>query len=128
MKTIYLLRKHSLWNQDIKLVRKSSNGSQKKHYPLPFFVASDSLDVGVLQVFNEHQIHVPTDTSIISINDINIAKNISPSLTTYHIDHFALANSAISLLADQINYEHNFHKTVYVGADLVKRDSFKVKK
>lgn len=96
--------------------------------PSAFLVASDSLAVGVLQVFNEHQIHVPTDTSIISINDINIAKYISPSLTTYHIDRFALANTAVSLLADQINYERNFHKRVFIGASLVKRDSFKINK
>lgn len=96
--------------------------------PTAFFVASDSLAVGVLQVFNEHQIHVPSDTSIISINDINIAKYISPSLTTYHIDRFSLENSAVSLLADQINYERNFHKMVFIGSSLVKRDSFKINK
>lgn len=96
--------------------------------PTAFLVASDPIAVGVLQVFNENKIHVPSDTNIISINDINIAKYISPSLSTYHLDRFTLANSAIQLLADQRNNPRRFNKTLFIGANLIVRDSFKLNK
>ena len=46
--------------------------------PQAFLVASDPLAVGVLQAFNENKLTVPEDVSMISINDIDIAKYVSP--------------------------------------------------
>ena len=54
--------------------------------PQAFLVASDPLAVGVLQAFNENKLTVPEDVSMISINDIDIAKYVSPPLTTFRID------------------------------------------
>lgn len=111
-----------------KLGQKIVENNTLKSLPTAFFVASDPIAVGVLQIFNENKIHVPSNTNLISINDINIAKYISPSLSTYHIDRFALANTAILLLKDQRENPRPFNKTVYVGANFIERESFKPRK
>ena len=58
-------------------------GKIRDDLPQAFLVASDPLAVGVLQAFNENKLTVPEDVSMISINDIDIAKYVSPPLTTF---------------------------------------------
>lgn len=96
----------------------------KNNLPTAFFVASDSIAIGVLQAFNEQSISVPTRVSIISINNIDIAKYVSPPLSTFHIDIQELCKSAISLLAEQIIEERIYKKTVLLNSELVIRKSF----
>ncbi|MDE6555244.1 MAG: LacI family DNA-binding transcriptional regulator [Lactobacillus sp.] len=95
-----------------------------KSLPDAFIIASDTLSVGVLQYFNEVGIRVPKDTAIISINNSEVAKYISPPLTTYNIDQVALSKLAISVLLMRItNYElPKVHVTM--NTDLIVRKSF----
>lgn len=92
--------------------------------PKGFLVGSDPLAVGVLQAFNENKITVPTDTAIISINDIDIARYVAPPLTTFHIDTDDLASQAISTLKDAIIFDRSQKRMVLVDAKLVYRKSF----
>jgi len=82
------------------------------------------LAVGILQAFNENKITVPTDTAIISINDIDIARYVSPPLTTFHIDTDDLAAQAITTLKDSIIFDRPHKRMVLVDAKLVYRKSF----
>ncbi|MHC9531994.1 LacI family DNA-binding transcriptional regulator [Dellaglioa sp. L3N] len=108
---------YSLGNQII-------NNLNKCPLPNGFIIASDLLAVGVLQAFNEHNIRVPNDTSIISINDIDIIKYTSPPLTTFKIDTDQLAKTAITTLKDNIIFPVNTHKNILLDADIVYRQSF----
>lgn len=94
--------------------------------PLPngFLIASDLLSVGVLQAFNENKITVPTDTSIISINDIDLVKYVLPPLTTFRIDTDQLAKVAIDTLKENIIFPTKMRKTILIDADLIYRKSF----
>jgi len=94
--------------------------------PLPkgFLVASDPLAVGVLQAFNEHKITVPLDTTIISINDIDIAQYVSPPLTTFHIDTDELGQLAINALKESLIFDTRGKRKILLDADLVYRQSF----
>lgn len=94
--------------------------------PLPkgFLVASDPLAVGVLQAFNEHKITVPVDTTIISINDIDIAQYVSPPLTTFRIDTNELGQLAINTLKESLIFDTRGKRTVLLDADLIYRKSF----
>ncbi|ASG80009.1 MULTISPECIES: LacI family DNA-binding transcriptional regulator [Lactiplantibacillus] len=92
--------------------------------PKGFLIGSDPLAVGVLQAFNENKITVPADTSIISINDIDIARYVSPPLTTFHIDTDDIAAQAIATLKDTIIFDRPQKRMVLVDAKLVYRKSF----
>lgn len=96
------------------------------HQPLPkgFLIASDPMAVGVLQVFNEHRITVPVDTAIISINDIDIARYVSPPLTTFHINTDELARQAINTLKDILIFKRQQNRSILLDADLIYRKSF----
>lgn len=95
-------------------------------HPLPqgFFIGSDPLAVGVLQAFNEHRITVPIDTTIISVNDIDIAQYASPPLTTFRIDINDLAKTALDTLRDAIIAPKRNTREVLLNANVVFRKSF----
>ncbi|WP_143462545.1 LacI family DNA-binding transcriptional regulator [Levilactobacillus enshiensis] len=94
--------------------------------PLPkgFIVASDPLAVGVLQAFNENKVTVPVDTAIISVNDIDIAKYVSPPLTTFRIDTTEIARSIISTLRDGILFPTQAKREIRLDCELIQRKSF----
>jgi LacI family transcriptional regulator len=91
--------------------------------PSAFFVAADPLAVGCLQALNEQGIAIPNRVSVISINNISVAKYVSPPLTTFHIDLKELCKNAIELLLEQILEKRKIRKTLYVGSELVVRKS-----
>lgn len=91
--------------------------------PTAFFVAGDPIAVGCLQALNEEGIVIPNRVSIISINNISIAKYVSPPLTTFHIDIEELCNNAIKLLLERLVDKRKSVKTLYIGAELIIRKS-----
>ncbi|MBL1224113.1 LacI family DNA-binding transcriptional regulator [Enterococcus sp. BWR-S5] len=92
--------------------------------PEAFFVASDTIAVGALQAFNEKGILIPDRLELLSINDNEIAKFVSPPLTTFKIDVEEIAKTAIDMLVDQLIYPRKTTKTVLLGSELIVRKSF----
>ncbi len=89
--------------------------------PEAFIIASDTLSVGVLQAFN---VIVPRDTVVISINNSDVAKYVSPPLTSYNINQETLSRMAINLLQDLITHPQRPHVHLTVNTDIVFRKSF----
>lgn len=93
-------------------------------FPEAILIASDTIAVGSLQALNELQINIPDMIEIISINDNDIAKFVSPPLSTFRIDAEEIARTSIDLLVDQIVYPRNTTRTVLLGSELIIRKSF----
>jgi LacI family transcriptional regulator len=91
--------------------------------PTAFFVAADPIAVGCLQALNEHGIAIPNTVSIVSINNISVAKYVSPPLTTFHIDMREICKNGIQLLLEQVVEKRKLVKTLYIGSELVVRKS-----
>lgn len=91
--------------------------------PTAFFVASDPIAVGCLQALNERGITIPARVSVLSVNNISIAKYVSPPLSTFRIDIPELCRTAITLLLEQLLNKRTMVKTVYLSAELVIRKS-----
>ncbi|MGQ5709357.1 LacI family DNA-binding transcriptional regulator [Lactobacillus sp. PSON] len=100
----------------------------KKELPQAFVIASDTLSVGVLQAFNEAGINVPRDVAIISINNSDVAKYVSPPLTSYNINQEEMVLQAISMLTDLIMRPNRPYEEVNVNTNLIVRKSFIPKK
>ena len=96
-----------------------------KNVPKALVVASDTLAVGLLQAINEVGLKIPEDIEVFSINDANIARYVSPPLTTFHIDIPTMCESAIDLLRDQLNKEREITKTMLINGTPVYRKSTK---
>lgn len=91
--------------------------------PTAFFIASDPIAVGSLQAFNESNISIPNRVSIISVNNISVAKYVSPPLTTFHIDIAELCKTGVNLLLEQIIGQRKITKTVLLNSELIIRKS-----
>ncbi|MCI1882577.1 MAG: LacI family DNA-binding transcriptional regulator [Sporolactobacillus sp.] len=99
---------------------------EKRLRSLPdgFLIASDALAVGVLRAFYEAGIIVPRDTSVISINNFEIAKYVLPPLTTYDVGQRELCRMAVKMLDEAVNHQYRNKRHLYVDAELVVRKSF----
>ncbi|UOE94064.1 LacI family DNA-binding transcriptional regulator [Alkalihalobacillus sp. LMS39] len=102
-----------------------SNAIEKLGDSLPtaFYIAADPIAVGCLQALNENGIAIPNRVSVISINNISVAKYVSPPLTTFHIDMREMCKNAVQLLLEQVIEKRKLVKTLYIGSDMVIRKS-----
>lgn len=91
--------------------------------PTALCVASDTLAVGVLQALNEENIQIPEQMAVFSINDVNIAKYLSPPLTTIHIDIPCICETALDLLRNRVLNGGKVTKSVFVNGIPVFRKS-----
>ena len=96
----------------------------KDNLPDAFLIASDTLAVGVLQAFNEENINVPKDTAILSINNSNVAKYVSPPLSSYNINQQEMIDMALNMLTNLIIQPNRAHIDVNMNTELVVRKSF----
>ncbi|OZG62777.1 transcriptional regulator [Bifidobacterium lemurum] len=92
--------------------------------PDAVIVAADTIAVGVLQAFTAAGLLVPRDISVISINNQQIARYTSPTLSSYDIDQGELARTAIFMLAEAISNKRRTRQHTYISTELVVRDSF----
>lgn len=91
--------------------------------PSALCVASDTLAVGVLQALNEAGIQIPTQVSVFSINDVNVAQYVSPPLTTFHIDIPIICESALDLVRNRVLNGGKITKVIFVNGIPIFRKS-----
>ena len=96
----------------------------KNNLPDAFLIASDTLAVGVLQALNEENINVPKDTAILSINNSNVVKYVSPPLSSYNINQQEMIDLALTMLTNLIIQPDRAHIDVNMNTNLVVRKSF----
>lgn len=96
----------------------------KNKLPEAFLIASDILAVGVLQAFNEENVIVPRDTQILSINNSNIVKYVSPPLSSYDVDQQEMVDMALRMLTSLIISPDRAHIDVSMNTKLIVRKSF----
>ena len=96
---------------------------KKSSLPTALCIASDTLAVGVLQALNEKGIQVPEQMALFSINDVNIAKYLSPPLTTIHIDIPCMCETALDLLRNRVLYGGKVTKLIFVNGIPIFRKS-----
>lgn len=96
---------------------------KKSSLPTALCIASDTLAVGVLQALNKKGIQVPEQMALFSINDVNIAKYLSPPLTTIHIDIPCICETALDLLRNRVLYGGKVTKLIFVNGIPIFRKS-----
>lgn len=91
--------------------------------PTAFCVASDPIAIGALQAFNEKGWLIPQRVSFFSINNISVAKYVSPPLTTFHIDIPLICETAFDLWEDRLKTNRTLTKSVMISGYPVFRKS-----
>ncbi|MBP5216305.1 MAG: LacI family DNA-binding transcriptional regulator [Bacilli bacterium] len=90
--------------------------------------AADILAMGVIRGYYENKKHIPEDLSIVGFDDIQIAKLVSPPLTTIKQDINEKGRLAAKLLIDAMLGEDKEAKHLVIQPTLVVRESTMAKK
>lgn len=94
----------------------------KKHNTA-FFCANDVTAIGALKAIKEYGLTVPTDISLISIDNINTAQYVSPMLTTINIPMEELGKMTAKILIDRIENGKTMPIKVELPFSIVVRES-----
>ncbi len=70
--------------------------------PTVIFCGNDVLAVGALRCANRLGISVPDDVSITGFDDIELARVVTPELTTVHVPHREMGKKAAEMLIDMV--------------------------
>ena len=104
------------YEQTVKLI-KSNN------LPTAFFVASDQLAYGVLRAFNEYNIRVPEDVSIVGFNNDNNSTYTNPPLTTINAPSDQMGYISATYLLTHIKDKKIYPTSTYIPCELIIRES-----
>ena len=96
-----------------------------KERPTAVFAACDKIAIGAINAVKDAGLSVPDDISIIGFDDIEIAKYITPKLTTIRQNCDEIGKSAVDLLVKQINEKVDLKINKVIPVELVVRDSCK---
>lgn len=95
----------------------------KEKVPAAFFIQSDSMAMGAYKAIMEAGLKIPEDISIISFNDISIAKYMSPALSSIKIFTKFMGESAVDLFLERIKNGREICKKVVTPTKLKIRES-----
>ncbi|WP_019613914.1 transcriptional regulator EbgR [Psychromonas ossibalaenae] len=94
-------------------------------HPNAFFIASDSIAIGVLRAIHEKGLSIPDDIALISVNDIPTAKFTFPSLSTFRIHSELMGSQGINLLIERRRDQRKIPVYVNIPSSLRLRNTTK---
>lgn len=87
------------------------------------FAGSDSLAMVILSQLNELGIKCPEDIGVIGFNDIDLAKNFTPPLTTLKLPSVEMGETAARVLIEQIEKDVVYNYQLLLPVELIERKS-----
>ncbi len=87
------------------------------------FACNDEVALGVMNAAEDLNLKIPDDLSIIGFDNIDIAQEVSPPLTTVHVDKTLMGTLSVQHLRDQFKHPEQTHLTTVVGTRIVVRKS-----
>lgn len=93
--------------------------------PTAVFAASDKEALGAIQAVKDEGLNVPDDISVIGFDDSELARYVTPRLTTVRQSCDDIGKEAADLLINQINKKEKIKVNKVIPVELVIRDSCK---
>ncbi|MFB5196801.1 LacI family DNA-binding transcriptional regulator [Neobacillus sp. KR4-4] len=97
----------------------------KGRYFTAVAASNDLLAAGAIRAIIESGKKVPEDISVIGVDNIELAKIVTPTLTTMNIPKREIGKMLVQQLMDQIQNENTIEKSVEVEVMLKERESVK---
>lgn len=91
--------------------------------PTAIFASNDSMALGAYEVIEELGFKVPEDISVIGFDDIEVAKYLSPKLTTVKMALLEMAYIGVNSLVTSIENDSNYSANYVIPVDLLERGS-----
>jgi LacI family transcriptional regulator len=117
---------------DMNLIREGNNSVESGHEaacslldsaepPTAFFAANDEMALGVMMLTWQRGLHIPNDVSIVGFDDIPLAQQVFPALTTVLQPIDEMARVAVSKLVDLIEGRNLEPVNVQIPTSLIIR-------
>lgn len=94
-----------------------------KQPPTAILCANDAMAIAAIKTASQYGLKVPGDISIVGFDDITVASQITPSLTTVAAPITEITELAIKILTSLIQGEEPENKHIALAAELVIRGS-----
>lgn len=91
--------------------------------PTAVFASGDMLALGALTAVREAGLSVPADLSVIGYDDVELARYVTPALTTIRQDTDRLGREAAELLLASIDGRERRSRALMLGTEMILRDS-----
>lgn len=91
--------------------------------PTAIFCANDRMAVGCYEALKELGLHIPQDVSVIGYDDDEVARHLSPQLSTLLLPHRAMGRWAVEKALSQEDEPREKHHVVKLECPLIERDS-----
>ncbi|MEU5346399.1 LacI family DNA-binding transcriptional regulator [Streptomyces sp. NPDC020766] len=85
------------------------------------FAATDMIAAGALQALREARVSVPDEVSVVGYDDVPLALDLFPALTTVNVPHEELGRAAVRLALHRAELPDSQH--LVLGTHIVLRDS-----
>lgn len=96
---------------------------QRKQPPTAIFAANDDMAAGVVRVAHRHGIRIPDQLSVAGFDDIALARQIDPRLTTVRQPLVRMAEQAVAMLTNSDGDAARIPNTVCIPASIKIRES-----
>jgi DNA-binding LacI/PurR family transcriptional regulator len=87
------------------------------------FCINDEVAVTSMRAAHEIGRRIPLDLSVVGYDDIYLAQNVSPALTTMHVDTIAMGRAAVQLLNFRLDNPDTALMTLTIRPNLIERGS-----
>lgn len=91
--------------------------------PTAIFCANDRMAVGCYEALKELGLRIPGDVSVIGYDDDEVARHLSPQLSTLLLPHRAMGRWAVEKALSQPEGPREKHHVVKLECPLIERDS-----
>lgn len=85
--------------------------------------ANDTTAIGALRACKERGVRVPEDICLMGMNDIEMLRDISPTLSTVHVPLDEMGATVVKILVDRIDGGHQQHVKVNFPFWVIRRES-----
>lgn len=91
--------------------------------PTAVFAANDWMAVGLIQKLKENGIRIPKDISVVGCDDIPLANEFVPTLTTFNLDMKYLVMELFTVINKLFMTKEDITKKILLPASLIIRES-----
>lgn len=91
--------------------------------PTAFIGVNDLVTIGAMQAVRDYGMSVPDQMSFIGFDDISLAKEVTPSLTTVRVDMRAMGMLSVQRLVELMNNKPVLFEKMIVNTSIVERNS-----
>ncbi len=96
----------------------------RKNIPFTAVAAgNDMMAIGAMNELQDCGIRIPEKISVCGIDNVTIAENCRPSLTTVHIEKQDMGIRALQILLERLRHPKKAQETVLLGTKLIERQS-----